>query len=278
MNLGFPEKTDSFYRGQDILYGQFNEINFYVEDEGQENLYYVVLRKLFPDIEFKKIFPLNGKDNVIADAIINGHNKKNIYLVDKDFDDIHGIVKNHPNLFYLKEYSIENYLLEENAILEFVIEEKPKLKRDKIAEQFDLNGFINESVGLFKELVSIYLVIQEYDLGIDNVRNSVDRFCAFNPNSKLREVPYNLYHQKVESALKAIDGRLSIKAQKKKYFKHVCMKSNIPGKYLLQFLKHRISHIFRLQVDFESFVFRLAKNCSFNSLRYLIQPIQSFIY
>ena len=40
MEEGFPELTDSFLSGQDILYKQFNDIEFYVEDFEQEHLYY----------------------------------------------------------------------------------------------------------------------------------------------------------------------------------------------------------------------------------------------
>ena len=65
MNNGFPELSDSFLLGQDILYSQFNDINFYVEDTDQEHFYFNILSKLFPNVSFEKIFPLNGKDNVV---------------------------------------------------------------------------------------------------------------------------------------------------------------------------------------------------------------------
>ena len=37
MNTGFPELSDSFMAGQAIVYGQFNDIEFYVEDYEPEH-------------------------------------------------------------------------------------------------------------------------------------------------------------------------------------------------------------------------------------------------
>lgn len=71
MDFYLPTLTESFLKGQDILYKQFNNIEFYIEDTEQENLYFQILKKMFPDIKFEKIFPLNGKKNVKDDCLIN---------------------------------------------------------------------------------------------------------------------------------------------------------------------------------------------------------------
>jgi hypothetical protein len=68
MSIGFPELTPAFLAGQDIFYTQFNDVDFYVEDINQENFYFEILKKIFSDIKFGKIFPLGGKQNVISDA------------------------------------------------------------------------------------------------------------------------------------------------------------------------------------------------------------------
>ena len=53
-----PTLSESFLRGQNVLYKQFNDIEFYIEDTEQENLYYHILKIIFPQIKFEKIFPL----------------------------------------------------------------------------------------------------------------------------------------------------------------------------------------------------------------------------
>src|SRR4051812_24509150 len=103
-----PIKTEAFLRGMDVLYFGFNDIEFYVEDEDQENLYLAIFKRLFPGVKLEKIFPLGGKKNVRDEARLHVGNKKKVFVVDKDFDDLLGRKLSLPNLFYLDRYSIEN--------------------------------------------------------------------------------------------------------------------------------------------------------------------------
>ena len=105
-----PTKNDAYKLGLDIFYVQFNEIFFYIEDEDQENFYFCILKKLFPDVVFEKIFPLGGKNAVIEESEKYLIDKKKVFIVDKDYDDILNRLVRNPNLFYLDRYSIENYV------------------------------------------------------------------------------------------------------------------------------------------------------------------------
>lgn len=137
MNIGFPEASVSFNRGQDILYRQFNDIDVYVEDAGKERLYFQLFKNLLPGINLAKIFSLGGKNNVTSEAAINSADKRKIYLVDLDFDGILGRKKNIRNLIYLHRYSIENYFIEEQTIKEQIRERKPSISDAEIASKFD---------------------------------------------------------------------------------------------------------------------------------------------
>jgi hypothetical protein len=281
MDKNFPIKSDAFLNGEDILYSQFNDINIYIEDEEQENFYYQVLTKLFPSIKIEKIFPLNGKPNIINNAKQTINEKNKIYIVDKDFDDFLGKIENLPNLFYLKKYSIENYLIEEDSIHNFIIDELPKIKKPDIIIKFSLDEFIKESTSLFKEITLTYMVIQKYNLGIRNVKHDPNLFFIFNPKSSKKHIMIHNYLDEIDEALKQkIDKRLSIKGQLRRFNKNFDGINSIPGKYLIKFLKSRICHLFSLrsqQVQLESFIYRLAKNCRFDSLSYLKRPISDFI-
>ena len=101
--------TDSFLSGQDIFYLQFNEISFYIEDTDQEYFYFNILKRLFSDISFEKIFPLDGKGNILMDAQRNLGDRTKVYLADVDFDEILKVKQEFENVFYLDKYSIENY-------------------------------------------------------------------------------------------------------------------------------------------------------------------------
>src|SRR5581483_11148335 len=167
MKDGFPELIDSFLSGQDVLYGQFNEVNFYVEDVGQEHFYFNVFKKLFPDIQFDKIFPLNGKKNVKDAANLTVGDKKKIYIVDLDFDNILGLKEVIPNLFYLERYSIENYLISKKALFEVIREKNSRLKNQDIEKFVDYQVLLKECALLLLELSCTFILIQKYSLGID---------------------------------------------------------------------------------------------------------------
>ncbi|MCK9390822.1 MAG: DUF4435 domain-containing protein [Syntrophales bacterium] len=277
MDQYFPKITDSFLKGQDVLYGQFNDISVYVEDEKHENFYYQVLRKLFPSIKIEKIFPLNGKNNVVNEAKQTINVKDKIYIVDRDFDHILHNIENLPNLFYLDAYCIENYLIEEAAIHEVIIEEKPKTERSSLKTIFPLDNWIKEAIFLFPPITTIYFIIQKHKLGLINTKNNAERFFAFNPIAIPKGLEIKKYIYSVELLLKKKDKRLSMKAQLTKYNKYFKNIKDMPGKYLVQFLKSRLRHLFSIQMDFDSFSYRLAKNCRFDSLSYLKAPILNFI-
>ncbi len=65
----------------------------------------------------------------------------------------------------------------------------------------------------------------------------------------------------------------------RKYFKGLNQALiNIPGKYLLNFLKYRIEHLFGIpQMTLESFTYRLAKNSEFDELFFFKQRVTNYI-
>lgn len=278
-----PKRGKKYLMGQDIVWSQFNDVNFYVEDMEQENFYFEILKKLFPKIKFERIFPLGGKLNIFTDAALNVGDKKKVYIVDLDFDEILGKKNLSENIFYLEKYSIENYLIDPEAIKKIIIEEKPKVKVNEIDALFDINTFYAECHALFPELISYYLTIQKYELGIENVKCNTARFCNFNTNpASLKAAQINAYNAQIKLALIAKDGRIKLNAQLKHYKKlFKTTKDTLkytPGKYLLNFIKYRIEKLFNLvKMTLESFTFRLARNCETLDLLFLKESITNYI-
>ena len=85
-----PQFSDAYRQAESAFFQQFNEVDFYVEDEDQENFYFCILKKLLPEVRFENIFPHKGKARVIKHAVENQLPRKSIYVVDKDFDDVLG--------------------------------------------------------------------------------------------------------------------------------------------------------------------------------------------
>ncbi|MBK9257407.1 MAG: DUF4435 domain-containing protein [Saprospiraceae bacterium] len=279
-----PTKSDSFLKGIDIFYTQFNEVNFYIEDEDQENFYHVILQKLFPDIMLSKIFPLRGKKNVIDKSKRHIGDNKKVFIVDKDFDDLLGKKIIQSNLFYLNEYSIENYLIDKNAFHEYVIEEKPRIKRKEIPKLLKFENTIIECCKTFCELTILHLLVQHKNLGIQNTALPPEKFIQLNNVIRIKQVELDNYKVEIETRLKSLDKRMTLKAQIKKIRKLFNIGSSkdilahIPGKYLVKYFKCIIEHLFSLASrNIDSFNFRLARSNNFIKLNYLTKRISEYI-
>jgi len=276
MSVGFPEASVSFRRGQDLLYSQFNDIDVYVEDTGKERLYYQLFKDLLPGIKLTKIFPLNGKDNVVANAQANQTNKKKVYLVDLDFDEILGRKRAIRNLIYLGRYSIENYLLDEEAIKEQIRERKPSIKDAGIAAQFDFDSEVNGIAKYLKKLALAAIVVQRYELGIAYPAIEFYEYKTY-CNTGGYAANMNIFLSQVESALKNKDKRYTLAAKIKVEVANTRgkrMADYIPGKWMLNLLKgvlHEKKLIYQKRDD--SFSYSLAKDINVGNLAFIASEI-----
>lgn len=282
MDYGFPELTDSFLNGQDVFYRQFNDIEFYVEDTDQENLYYVILKKMFPSIRFEKIFPLNGKTNVINAAIQYSNDHKKIYIADLDFDHIIGTKRTDlNNLFYLERYSIENYFVSQEAIKELIIEKDPRKKEAQIISEFNVNDFLIEIQKLLGKLSCCFLIIRKYSLGIEYFTIDAPKHFDFSTNPPSYRASFiSNYFSHIEGSLKLIDGRYTLKSkliENMRYFRTMDdLIKHIPGKYILHLLKHRLGKLIDT-CSSDSFSYKLAKMIDENNFDNLKIEISDYI-
>jgi hypothetical protein len=278
-----PAKSDAFLNGIDIFYTQFNEVNFYIEDEEQENFYFEIFRKIFPQIRIEKIFPLRGKDNVVKESVRCIGDKDKIFIVDKDFDDLLGKLRVQPNLFYLRKYSIENYLLDESTILEYVVEERPRLKLEDIRNSFDFSNCIQSAGSLFYELTLLHFLVQLKGLNLKNTSSPPEKYFQFNSSISIRSVELARYKDEIQTELKKLDARLKVDTQVAKIKSKYRVKSvndlivHIPGKYLVKYVKCVIEHLFGLACrNIDSFNYRMARNNKFHHLEYLVAEVNTY--
>jgi hypothetical protein len=282
--ISIPFKTNAFLFGEDILYKQFNDVDFYIEDKDSENLYYVILKSLFSSISFEKIFPLNGKTNVIDQALLNVHDKNKVYLVDKDFDDILNIIVCNPNLFYLSRYSIENYLLEEEAIVEYIIENKPSTNRKDIHNDRIVESAVESIKDLLIELTCYFFIIMKYELGIKFIKMNPEQFIQLDP-PVFRPNVFSYFENDINRKLLETDNNLSLYNCVSDLKKSGVIRNSIddiyihcPGKYIVCFLKKAIEIKYHLRsTNTEEFCYRVAKNSKFSLLTDLKNRIESYI-
>lgn len=270
-----PTRSANGMAALDIFYSEFNEVNFYVEDEEQENLYEEILRKLFTRLTITRIFPLGGKEAVLKHATSSSNNtikRFRAYIVDRDFDHLLGQLFRHPNVFYLDRFCIESHLLEPRAIVELVIENHPKRKRADIAEMLSVDAKLPSFYGGLRPLFLLFFCAQRLDLGVKNCSSPPEAFCKPDRLWEVEDAAVARYEDKLKSAAKAkllspplvdpkSDVRLSRAARASDH-------TLVSGKFVAAMLFHYVKSKYSLgSMTFESFVYRLAKNCDLRSMR-----------
>ncbi|MBK7680427.1 MAG: DUF4435 domain-containing protein [Chitinophagaceae bacterium] len=201
---------------------------------------------MFSKVKLNKIFPLRGKTNVIEKSIKHIGDKKKVFLVDKDFDDLLGKVKSQSNLFYLEKYSIENYLVVEESLKKYIIEEKPKTRLNTIKNDLKFKDCIQTATDLFYELTMLHLLVQAKGLPLKNTSTPPEKYIQFGAVCSIKAAEILQYKTEIQTELNKVDKRLKVDSQLNKIkdkFKLYCGKDcfkHIPGKYLIKYFKSKI--------------------------------------
>lgn len=279
----FPRRSPEALAVLDIFYDEFNDVHFFVEDEDQENLYEVILRRMFPELKIARVFPLGGKQAVLDHApcvIDEGEGRpRSIYLVDKDFDDLLGIRVQKPSLFYLDWYCIENYFADPDAILEVMVETVPKLKRPEIAANLALPAMLMDLMDSLRPLFQMFYCVQRFGLQLKNCSLPAERFC--NTKNRWHVDPVALAEYKVKVALAASSTPHAAALADPLSHPEIAALAQldphrlISGKHLCTLVFHYLKSKYNLgSITFESFLFRVCKNSSLSALNCLASEIR----
>src|SRR5690554_1779143 len=119
-----------------VFFRYKNTVDVFVEDSYDEEFYKVIINRVFDKTGHKinKLISLGGKSNVI-DACKADQTKrdvKRVYIVDGDLDLINDTNENNLEfLFVLNKYCIENFLIQEEPLIE-IIHDNILIEKDKI--------------------------------------------------------------------------------------------------------------------------------------------------
>lgn len=102
--------------GYSALYAPFNEKSIFIEDEAGRLVHERIIKKIIGDGRVTRIFPLNGRDNVLAEWRKNRNDRRNIYVIDGDLGILYGTRLRSGNLYTLDAYCIENYLFNREVV------------------------------------------------------------------------------------------------------------------------------------------------------------------
>ena len=211
---------------------------------------------------------MGGKAKVLAhamDPVNKKRARRSIYIVDKDFDDLLGHKVARKNVFYLDRYCIENYLFEEDAVLQIAVESNPKRKRRDLKKELKLETLHRQAMRSFDGLFRLFFAVQRFNLGIKNCDCAPEQFCQKDKLWCIAPVNVRTYGKQVLK-LSIAAGVVKDRAQLDKFLGGAFPKdgpadANISGKFLLQALFHYLRVKANVKnVTFDSLRYRLARN------------------
>jgi hypothetical protein len=278
-----PTKSAAYLYAQSVFFTQFNDVDFYVEDEHKESLYFSILSRLFPGVRIERIFPLGGKTAVIDHAQLPSRARKKVHIIDKDFDDLLGKAIELPTLIYLERYSIENFILEPIAICQYIVSEKPTLTEAKVKTSFDIASFSRQTIADLRRLFFCFFMVQKHELGFENTSLSVARFSKSKQRWVVDQSLIKSYESKVAAA--AAQNGVDLAEERTRYAAAFELNRrtrfsgcNISGKYIVALLLQRISTTFRVPgTNIDSATYRIAEYCTLIELRTFQNQVKSLI-
>ena len=259
------------HRAKVVFYKEFNEINFYVEDAEQENLYEVLLRSQYPSVRIDRIFPLGGKEAVLRHAASCDNEALpafRAYILDRDFDHLLGKASVHPNVFYLDRFCIENYLIEEPGFVEVVVESQPKRRRSEVTATLDMATAISTTFGALRPLFVYFACVQRFSLGLQNCSSAPEMYCHAKRRWEVDPAALTRYLDAIVAVAAHIEPPIVDPLVDERMADAMSTDDHklVSGKHVLAMLFHYIKGEYSLgSTTFESFIYRLAKNCTLTS-------------
>lgn len=228
-----------------------NQIDFYVEDKDNEYRYASIFKKLF-NVKIDTVFGLGGKNNLKKKyEELKKHNdlEKSFFIADADFDFLlEKEIINDKHFIYLEKYEIENYIIDENAIITFLMNGL-KCMETKAENELDYKNWLNEAVNKLYRLFILFLVVQKLDLGLKNTEENGNKY--FKETGNVNEKQIDKYYQEVKNKISIENPELDLDTEIEEMKEIVKSKYNnewsklIKGKYIITGIRKHLSNILR---------------------------------
>lgn len=156
-----------------------NDIEIFVEDSSSANLWVRFLRHFLPNsVKLNSVNLMGGRANVInacrSDQQDDG--RRRLYIIDGDFDIIR--LKHKPrlkHLYRLRAYCLENYLMQEDALIDVAVTFSSKTDENSARSALDLNGWAGRNDMPLRTLFVTYALAEELPSPPKTVGYSVHR-------------------------------------------------------------------------------------------------------
>ena len=154
------QRSAKALKAKSVFFHQFNDVDIYIEDteEGARKLYAILFqRALGEHIRLETVFPLGGRQSVLNHCVSDqdAGGRPRLYVLDGDLDLLTGNVPHgHRRLFVLPRYCIENYLIDEQAIVAVLDEEDTVMSKQDLESRLAFNDWVaRNETGLFNLFV-----------------------------------------------------------------------------------------------------------------------------
>jgi hypothetical protein len=138
----------------------YNDIDIFVEDTKNKNMWLELLRAALPrHIKLNIINQLGGREKVLIACRLDQREdgRRKLYIVDGDFDFILGLRKPRlKHLYRLNSYCVENILISRSSLEHVGTACKPDWDAGKVRESFGFDGWNKAVRHSLVKLFSVY--------------------------------------------------------------------------------------------------------------------------
>jgi hypothetical protein len=268
-----PERSPESNFAKHVFYTEINDINVFIEDteKGIKKLFIELITRALPKLNITEVFPLGGRNNVLKKhkEYLEGKytsKKNNIFIVDGDLYLLNQSIINSNGLLGLNKYCIENFLIDDNAIIEYLYYEDSEQTREQIKRTLDFPNWINSNLPLVY-LFILYSISHNMGCGLQTTSFNVKKLIKSNQGIvDKKEVRRKILSFKKELLLKTDFD--TYREQRNFFFLRASKTTNslltyVSGKdYLMPLLILKMKQITNFSYTNENLKLKLAKECN----------------
>ncbi|TIS67990.1 DUF4435 domain-containing protein [Mesorhizobium sp.] len=254
-------------RALGFLKRHYNDVEIYVEDTANRNMWLRLLETILPDrVRLSSVNVLGGRNKVLTACKLDqgADGRRRLYIIDGDFDFLHGAKKPKlRNLYRLNAYCVENIILRPESVVEVGFNNCTDSSKDLIARRIDFDDAIRPHENLLRSLFVIYATVEKLALGLTTVGYSVHRVMTKREGQLLLD-PLKL-KQRIRSLLKDAVLRVGVRvfstARREVGARAtgLSLDQMISGKaYLLPIIWYRLRTLSDCSIQIEQFKVQLA--------------------
>ena len=280
-----PRYSEQGLSVRPAFFSRYNEVTIIVEDEGKENFYTEVFKRLFQEsLSIVRVLCVGGKGKVLSRMVERAGpaaTRIEFYVIDGDFDELIGNeCLDGPSFYRLRRYDIESYLVEETAICTVAQEQSPSSSVAQYKGPLNIDAWVHSVVGASVSLAACAALLQELDDRQTDFSQAIERHTGSDPTlpdvsnimgylGRVACEQKTVESEKFSELLEAMLERIGIS--------HTERIRWISGKHIfIPLVMRLIGSKTKSQLNKQSLCFRLAKHCEFPELVELRDRIMAF--